>query len=145
MFEFNLLPNYQHRITFGVSVFHAFGHQFACQCIYHPQKCVGFGCTDGEGCERCWNQLLKEIPMLCVMFQLLISLNTQYHHRLFIINQKLAHMNEQNFLNLGAWWAQKMTRAQGQLSTAVEVFLSLALEDPYIQHQGFLSIRARTI
>jgi hypothetical protein len=65
-FEYNLLPNYSHRITFGVSVFHAFGHEFACQCIYHPQKCVGFGCTDGEGCERVWNQLLKEIPMLRV-------------------------------------------------------------------------------
>lgn len=154
MFEFNLLPNYQHRITFGVSVFHAFGHQFACQCIYHPQKCVGFGCTDGEGCERCWNQLLKEIPMLhvsgvsqifsIVMFQLLISLNTQYHCRLFIINQKLAHMNEQNFPNLGAWWAQKMTRAQGKLTTAVEVFLSLGLEEPYLRNQWLAQCDAVT-
>jgi Kyakuja-Dileera-Zisupton transposase len=66
LFEYNLLPNYSHRITFGVSVFHAFGHEFSCQCIYHPQKRVGFGCTDGEGCERVWNQLLKEIPMLRV-------------------------------------------------------------------------------
>ena len=27
---------------------------------------VGFGHSDGEGCERVWNQLLKEIPMLRV-------------------------------------------------------------------------------
>ena len=64
--KYNLLPNYQKQITFGVSVFHAFGHEFACQCIYHPQKKVDFGCSDGEGCERVWNQLLKEIPMLRV-------------------------------------------------------------------------------
>ncbi|KAF8306190.1 hypothetical protein DL93DRAFT_2065649 [Clavulina sp. PMI_390] len=60
------LPEYSGRLTIGVSVFHAFGHEFSCQCDYHPQKREGFGATDGEGCERCWNQLMKEIPMLRV-------------------------------------------------------------------------------
>jgi hypothetical protein len=64
-----------------------------------------------------------------------ISLNLQYHRRLFIINQKLAHMNEQNFANLGAWWAQKMSRAREKLTTAVEVFLLLGLEEPYLRNQ----------
>jgi len=64
--------------------------------------------------------------------------------RLFIINQKLAHMNEQNFPNLGAWWAQKMTRAQGKLTTAVEVFLSLDLEEPYLQNQWLAQCDAVT-
>ncbi|KAG1770143.1 hypothetical protein EV702DRAFT_1181663 [Suillus placidus] len=39
------------RITFVISVFHAYGHQWACQIIYHPRKCAGFGLSDGEGCE----------------------------------------------------------------------------------------------
>jgi Kyakuja-Dileera-Zisupton transposase len=38
------------RITFGIAVFHAFGHQWPCQVIYHPRKCKGFGLMDGEGC-----------------------------------------------------------------------------------------------
>ncbi|KAF8295712.1 hypothetical protein DL93DRAFT_2068359 [Clavulina sp. PMI_390] len=60
------LPQYSSRLTMAVSVFHAFGHEYSCQCAYHPQKITGFGATDGEGCERCWNQLMKEIPMLRV-------------------------------------------------------------------------------
>jgi hypothetical protein len=39
------------RITFAVSVFHAYGHQWPCQIVYHPRKRAGFGLSDGEGCE----------------------------------------------------------------------------------------------
>ncbi|KIN98925.1 hypothetical protein M404DRAFT_156394 [Pisolithus tinctorius Marx 270] len=39
------------RLKFGISVFHAYGHQWPCQLVYHPHKCVGFGLSDGEGCE----------------------------------------------------------------------------------------------
>ncbi|KAG1781441.1 hypothetical protein EV702DRAFT_1177262 [Suillus placidus] len=35
-----------------IAVFHAYGHQWPCQIIYHPRKCEGFGLSDGEGCER---------------------------------------------------------------------------------------------
>jgi Kyakuja-Dileera-Zisupton transposase len=54
------------RITFAISVFHAFGHQWPCQIIYHPRKCVGFGLTDGEGCERLWSAIRPLIPSLRV-------------------------------------------------------------------------------
>jgi len=51
------------RIEWAVSVFHAFGHQWPCQCIYSPRKKAGFGLTDGEGCERVWSQLRKLISV----------------------------------------------------------------------------------
>ena len=54
------------RIIFGISVFHAFGHQWACQLIYHPHKCKGFGLRDGEGCERFWSSIKLLIPSTCV-------------------------------------------------------------------------------
>ena len=54
------------RIIFGISVFHAYGHQWLCQVVYHPRKCRGFGLTDGEGCERFWSSLKKLIPGLRV-------------------------------------------------------------------------------
>ena len=54
------------RIIFGISVFHAYGHQWPCQVVYHPRKCRGFGLTDGEGCERFWSSLKKLIPGLRV-------------------------------------------------------------------------------
>lgn len=64
--KYGFLADYISRITFGISVFHAYGHQWPCQIIYHPRKCNGFGLTDGEGCERFWNKLKKLIPMLRV-------------------------------------------------------------------------------
>lgn len=61
-----LLPDLLPRITFALSVLHAYGHQWPCQLIYHPRKCKGFGLSDGEGCERFWSQLKKLIPPLRV-------------------------------------------------------------------------------
>jgi hypothetical protein len=54
------------RITFGISVFHAYGHQWPCQIVYHPRKREGFGLSDGEGCERFWSAIKKLIPSLRV-------------------------------------------------------------------------------
>jgi hypothetical protein len=64
--KWDFLNEFLPRITFGVSVFHAYGHQWPCQIVYHPQKCCGFGLTDGEGCEHFWSSLKKLIPGLRV-------------------------------------------------------------------------------
>ena len=64
--KWGFLKNYQGRILFGISAFHAFGHQWPCQIIYHPRKCQGFGLTDGEGCERFWSSIKQLIPSLRV-------------------------------------------------------------------------------
>ncbi|KAF9231536.1 hypothetical protein BU15DRAFT_36177, partial [Melanogaster broomeanus] len=45
------------RFQFAISVFHAYGHQWPCQVVYHPRKRPGFGLSDGEGCERLWSAL----------------------------------------------------------------------------------------
>src|SRR5260370_23380152 len=44
-------------LEFGVSIFHAHGHQWVCQLWYHPQKSSIWGLSDGEGCERFWSGL----------------------------------------------------------------------------------------
>lgn len=59
-------PEYLDRLVFGISVFHAYGHQWPCQIVYHPRKCSGFGLSDGEGCERFWSAIKKLIPTLRV-------------------------------------------------------------------------------
>lgn len=80
--KWGLLSCYADRMVFGISVFHAFGHQWACQLVYHPRKCVGFGFTDGEGCERFWSSLKHLIPTLritgvCPDFSLIPSDDTE--------------------------------------------------------------------
>lgn len=64
--KWGFLERYLNRLSFGISVFHAFGHQWPCQIIYHPRKCEGFGLSDGEGCERFWHSISKLIPVLRV-------------------------------------------------------------------------------
>ncbi|KAF9510564.1 hypothetical protein BS47DRAFT_1373298 [Hydnum rufescens UP504] len=64
--KWNLMPTISDRIKWGILVFHTFGHQWPCQCIYHPQKQDGFGLSDGEGCERCWGAL-KKLISICRM------------------------------------------------------------------------------
>jgi hypothetical protein len=55
--KWGFLGRYIGRVAFAVSVFHAFGHEWACQLLYHPRKRVGFGFTNGEGCERFWKSI----------------------------------------------------------------------------------------
>jgi hypothetical protein len=62
--KWGFLDEFLDRMTFGISVFHAYGHQWPCQVIYHPRKCSGFGLSDGEGCERFWNSIKLLIPSL---------------------------------------------------------------------------------
>ena len=54
--KYRFLDRYLDRLRFAVSVFHAFGHRWACQLIYHPLKCSSFGFTNGEGCE--WTRMV---------------------------------------------------------------------------------------
>jgi hypothetical protein len=55
MWKWDFYPEFRHRIIWALSVFHAYGHQWVCQLVYHPRKRNGFGLTDGEGCERFWS------------------------------------------------------------------------------------------
>jgi hypothetical protein len=64
--KWGFLEEYLCRISFAISVFHAYGHGWPCQCIYHPRKCKGFGLSDGEGCERFWHSISKLIAYLRV-------------------------------------------------------------------------------
>ncbi|KAF8136212.1 hypothetical protein EV363DRAFT_1395336 [Boletus edulis] len=46
--KWNLLEEDLARVHFGISVFHAFAHNWTCQLIYHPRKWEGFGLSDGH-------------------------------------------------------------------------------------------------
>ncbi|KAF9508764.1 hypothetical protein BS47DRAFT_1397478 [Hydnum rufescens UP504] len=57
LLKWNFMPEWHSCIVFGVSVFHAYGHQWTCQLWYHPRKSEIWGLSDGEGCERFWSEL----------------------------------------------------------------------------------------
>ncbi|KAJ6526368.1 hypothetical protein B0H19DRAFT_970540 [Mycena capillaripes] len=64
--KWGFLSRFMDRIQFGVSVFHAFGHNWPCQLLHHPRKRTGFGLSDGEGCERFWHSISHLISVLRV-------------------------------------------------------------------------------
>jgi len=64
--KWDFLPDYSNRVSFAISIFHAYGHQWPCQLVYHPCKCLGFGFSDGEGCEHFWSSIKNLISILCV-------------------------------------------------------------------------------
>ncbi|KAF9224596.1 hypothetical protein BS17DRAFT_795520 [Gyrodon lividus] len=57
----NILPC----LTFAISVFHVYGHQWPCQIIYHPCKCIGFGLSDEEGSDTISKVLALEKSVDC--------------------------------------------------------------------------------
>ncbi|EAU80350.2 hypothetical protein CC1G_12783 [Coprinopsis cinerea okayama7 len=101
--KWGFLKEYHPRIRWSVSVFHAYGHQWACQLIYHPRKCDGFGLSDGEGCERFWAAIKILIPALRV---------SGYHQRLFAIDGLVAYLNAKSLRSLGRWLGRKWDHCQ---------------------------------
>lgn len=76
--KWSFIPEYLDRVIWGISVFHAYGHQWPCQLVYHPRKCTGFGLSDGEGCERFWSSIQGLVPSLRVSGVCIISFS-DYH------------------------------------------------------------------
>ncbi|KAJ3717495.1 hypothetical protein C8R42DRAFT_587027 [Lentinula raphanica] len=101
--RWGFLEKYLDRITFAISVFHAYGHGWACQCVYHPRKCVGFGLSDGEGCERFWHSISKLIAYLRVC---------GHHLRLYTLDSQVNHAASENLTGIGKWLARKWHNAE---------------------------------
>ncbi|KAJ6553756.1 hypothetical protein DFH09DRAFT_1085514 [Mycena vulgaris] len=82
------------RLAFAVSVFHVFGHEWACQLLYHPQKRIGFGFSNGEGCERFWHLISHLIANLCI---------SGYHNQLCTLDMQIEHADDASLTCLGEW------------------------------------------
>ncbi len=117
--KYGFLEEYLDRMTFGISVFHAYGHQWPCQIIYHPRKCKGFGLTDGEGCERLWSAIKPLIPSLRV---------SGYFTRIYSLDTQVKHLEAKSLLGLGKWLNKKWIATLGRKNSA-----ELVLEDVYLE------------
>ncbi|KAJ3720690.1 hypothetical protein C8R42DRAFT_696843 [Lentinula raphanica] len=103
--KWGFLESYLSRIAFAISVFHAFGHNWPCQCIYHPRKCKGFGLSDGEGCERFWHSISKLIPYLRVC---------GHHHRIYSLDSQIQHADRESLWGLATWIVRKWKTAEAK-------------------------------
>ncbi|KAL0569924.1 hypothetical protein V5O48_012042 [Marasmius crinis-equi] len=133
--KWDFLEEQLDRLGFAVSVFHAFGHDWPCQLIYHPRKRTGFGLSDGEGCERFWHSISHLIPYLRVC---------RYHQRLYTLDTQIQHADKESMLKLGSWLCNKWGNAHGRLSEAERILDGLGLEDDYLREQWKEQIHEQT-
>jgi len=132
------LPNALDRIVFGISVFHAYGHQWPCQLIYHPRKCKGFGLTDGEGCERFWSSIKLLIPSLRV---------SGYYNRIYTLDTQVKHLDTKSMLDLGLWLRRKWNNMANKKLEAEEVLdglLDVGITREYLKSQWIEQIQEQT-
>src|ERR1700676_5709683 len=92
--KWDFMPDWSPHLEWGVSIFHAYGHQWTCQLWYHPRKAAIWGLSDGEGCEHFWSELRKLIPGLHV---------TSHHCHLFILDCQAQHILEVKHDGMGKW------------------------------------------
>ncbi|KAJ3791597.1 hypothetical protein GGU11DRAFT_666329, partial [Lentinula aff. detonsa] len=68
-----------------------------------PRKCIGFGLSDGEGCERFWHSISKLIAYLRVC---------GHHIRLYTLDSQIQHADSESLGGFGTWLAQKWKHAK---------------------------------
>ena len=122
--KYGFLSSVLDRIVFGISVFHAYGHQWPCQLIYHPCKCEGFGLTDGEGCERFWSSIRSLIPSCRV---------STYYNRIYAIDTQIKALDQKSLLNMGNWMRRKWITTDMKMKEAEEV-LSEVYDEGYTEN-----------
>ncbi|KAJ7738190.1 hypothetical protein B0H16DRAFT_1730084 [Mycena metata] len=88
--KWGFLSHFLDRLAFVVSVFHAFGHEWACQLLYHPRKHIGFRFTNGEGCEHFWHSISHLIAHLRIC---------GYHNRLYTLDTQIEHADKTSLLS----------------------------------------------
>ncbi|KAJ6606679.1 hypothetical protein DFH09DRAFT_1067431 [Mycena vulgaris] len=110
--KWGFLERYMECLVFAVAVFHVFGHGWPCQLIYHPWKRLGFGFTNGEGCERFWHSISHLIAHLRV---------SSYHHRLYTLDTQVQHADKANLFRFGKWNKHRALHSAEKHSNAQEI------------------------
>ncbi|KAJ7615780.1 hypothetical protein DFH06DRAFT_1013158 [Mycena polygramma] len=133
--KWGFLAKYLDRLIFAVAVFHAFGHDWPCQLLYHPRKCKGFGFTNGEGCKRFWHSISHLIAHLRV---------SSYHHRLYTLDTQVKHSDEGNLFRLGEWNKRRSLHSADKRAAAEEVIAECGVSLEVLEEEWKKQIVAQT-
>ncbi|KIJ39698.1 hypothetical protein M422DRAFT_257522 [Sphaerobolus stellatus SS14] len=131
MIKHNILPELYDRLAFAVSVFHAYGHQWPCQLLYHPRKAVGFGLSDGEGCERFWSSLKRLISSLRVS-------------GCWVIDHQIIHNKADTMRNLGSFITRKRKVCSSREEKARKILRAHCIGHSLIRDQWSVQVMSQT-
>ncbi|KAF8172859.1 hypothetical protein K438DRAFT_1611643, partial [Mycena galopus ATCC 62051] len=137
--KWGFLGRFMDQIAFAVSVFHAFGHEWACQLLYHPRKRGGFGFTNGEGAERFWNSIRHLIAHLRICGASLFH----YHNRLYTLDAQIEHADEASLLRLGEWVARRYRHSVQKRAEANEELRKAGKSTVLLREQWELQVKSQ--
>ncbi|XP_065054216.1 uncharacterized protein LOC135683019 isoform X2 [Rhopilema esculentum] len=103
-------------VTFGIPVFHCYGHVGSCQIEYNPRLIDDIGLVDGEWMERLWSYLRPFSR---------ITKETTLENRAFIPSDALTYFGRKKMLKIDETLITSLKRAQNIESLAREKFASL--------------------
>ncbi|KAL0568779.1 hypothetical protein V5O48_013194, partial [Marasmius crinis-equi] len=130
--SYGFLGDVLDRLGFAISVFHAFGHCWPCQLIYHPRKRTGFGLSDGEGCERFWHSISRLIPYL------------RYHQRVYTLDIQVRHSEEESLTTLAQWLVRKRSNAYSREWQANEELRKCGVNEEVLKEQWAEQVKSQT-
>ncbi|KAJ3817231.1 hypothetical protein F5880DRAFT_1631011 [Lentinula raphanica] len=133
--KWGFLKPYSTRLTFAVSIFHAFGHQWPCQLIYHPRKCIGFGLSDGEGAERLWHSLSHLIAYGRV---------AGYYVRMYNLDSQFHFGSDESLYKIGLWLRRKVLACDEKLKEADTVLQNCGIDEDVLRREWRAQIKAQT-
>ncbi|KAJ7687025.1 hypothetical protein B0H17DRAFT_1203874 [Mycena rosella] len=133
--KWGFLARFMDRLAFTVSVFHAFGHEWACQLLYHPRKCKGFGFMNGEGCEHFWHSISHLIANLRI---------SGYHNRLYTLDLQIKHADEASLANLGEWIRRRRLHSIKKRAEATQALQDCGKPLSLLRRQWALQVKTQT-
>ncbi|KAJ7810835.1 hypothetical protein B0H14DRAFT_3090716 [Mycena olivaceomarginata] len=133
--KWGFLDRFMDRIAWAVPVFHAFGHEWVCQLLYHPRKRVGFGFTNSEGAERFWNSIRHLIAHLRIC---------GYHNRLYTLDVQIIHHQEASLFRLGDWFCRRYCRCLQGHTNATRDLHESGKPVAFLREQWKLQVVAQT-
>ncbi|KAJ7883156.1 hypothetical protein B0H14DRAFT_3750115 [Mycena olivaceomarginata] len=133
--KWGFLSRFMDRIQFAVSVFHAFGHDWPCQLLYHPRKRTGFGLSDGEGCERFWHSISHLIAVLRISGK---------WQRLYVLDTQIEHADDLSLQRLGDWLRRRSLHSRKKRQEAESVLAECRVRILALREQWQLQVVAQT-
>ncbi|KAF9236950.1 hypothetical protein BU15DRAFT_88926 [Melanogaster broomeanus] len=102
------------RFQFAISVFHAYGHQWPCQVVYHPR------------CKCLWSALKPLIAPLRV---------SGFHQGVFVLDMQVRHLNAKSLSAFSIWLSRRWAHCQAKKQAAIAGLRSCNIEEGHLRNQ----------
>ncbi|KAJ7635871.1 hypothetical protein B0H17DRAFT_961379, partial [Mycena rosella] len=133
--KWGFLGRFMDRLAFAVSVFHASGHEWACQLLYHLRKRKRFGFTNGEGCERFWHSISHLLANLRIC---------GYYNRLYTLDMQIEHADDASLTNLGEWIRRRHLHSMKKRTEATAALAGCGKPVSLLRKQWALQVKTQT-